>query len=142
MAAGLCKPRCRHDHRCDAALHIRSAAAVNFPVHQLGAVRVVLPQAAVGQIDGVDMPVQQDGLPRPVAADAAQHTAIAVDHRFIKALLQHRLLNKPGDLLLLARKAGRTDQRLAKFNELLLCIGHDKISFCRKDRGGHMIASL
>ena len=118
----LGKARCGGNHGAVAALHVGRAAAVNFPVHDLAAERVMLPLRRVDDVDGVDVAVHQDGLAGPLAVDGAENTAEAVDDDLVEAVFLHFALHQFRYALFTAGVAGHAQRFLTKCDQLFVCI--------------------
>ena len=123
VSAGLfSEARRRRDHGAVAALHVGRAAAVNFPVRDLAAERVMLPLRRVDHVHGVDMAVHQDGLAGPFAVDRAEDAAEAVDDDLVEAVFLHFALHQLRHALFLSGIAGNAQRLLTKRNQLFICI--------------------
>ena len=123
VPAGLfSKARCGRDHGAVAALHVGRAAAVNFPVRDLAAERVMLPLRRVDHVHGVDVAVYQDGLAGSLAVDGAEDAAEAVDNDLVEAVFLHFPLHQLRHALLLSGIAGNAQRLLTKRNQLFICI--------------------
>ena len=123
VPAGLLgEARRGRDHGAVAAFHVGRAAAVNFPVHDLAAERVVLPLRRVDDVDGVDVAVHQDGLAGPVAVDGAEDASEAVNDDLVEAVFLHFSLHQLCHAFFLPGIAGDAQRLLTKRDQLFICI--------------------
>ncbi len=104
--------RGRH-HGADRALHIRCAPAVDPPVVDLSAVGLVGPFGLIGNGHGVNVPIEQQHLSRPIALDAPQNVSVLIHNHFVEAKLVKRLLHALNDGILLSGIALPLNKRLA-----------------------------
>ena len=120
---------CRHDHRAVAALHVGRAPAVDLPVRNLAAERVVRPLGRINHVHGVHVPVEQNRFAGPFSVNGSDDVSEPVKDYLVKAECEHSLPHQLRHGLFLTGNARGLERSLAKGDQRFICI-HAMAPFC------------
>ena len=120
---------CRHDHRTVAALHVGRAPAVDLPVRNLAAERVVRPLGRINHVHGVHVPVEQNRFAGPFSVNGSDDVSEPVKDYLVKAECEHSLPHQLRHGLFLTGNARGLERSLAKGDQRFICI-HAMAPFC------------